>query len=164
MDSDALLKLINDLCETFGRARVTRTLAEYADTGHERAHLVAQAEYWDSTVSIQYRDIATAVHTALPQPLTPAAFMPVRLRSAGTVELHTTDSLGRPVVIPLTGEQSLALGVHLTAHAAVGLDRAGTKVAQALPRIPASAAMHSPTPTPTPTAAPTAIGVAQVAA
>jgi hypothetical protein len=159
MDSNALLKLIKEMCEAFGRARVTQTLAESADTGHERARLVAQAEYWDSTVGNQYRDIAAALHAALPQPLTPAGFMPVRLRSAGTVELHTIDTLGRPVVIAMTGEQSLALGVHLTAHAAVGLDRAGTRVAQALPRIPASAAMHSPTPT-----AATATGVAQVAA
>ena len=69
-------------------------------------------------------------------PPTPAeieAFMPVRTRPNGHVELHARDQHARAVVVALTGAEAMLLGVHLTAHAAVGLDRTGAKVDRVLP-------------------------------
>ncbi|MGC9667429.1 hypothetical protein ACNTMW_12840 [Planosporangium sp. 12N6] len=135
-NADAVLTSITALCEAYAKAHVARTVAEHATTIEERDHHLARAHYWDTEARTRYAAIADAVQATLARRAQVEAFLPVRTLPNGHVEIHARDQHARPVVVALTGAQAVTVGVHLTAHAAIGLDRTGTNVDRVLPPIP----------------------------
>jgi hypothetical protein len=128
-----LLVSINELCEAYAKAQMSRFLAGHSADQAEYDRHSAHAAYWDTEASNRYSAVAEAVESMAPDPADIEAFMPVRVRPNGHVELHARDQHARAVVVALTGGEAMLLGVHLTAHAAIGLDRTGAKVDRILP-------------------------------
>ncbi|MEV8515899.1 hypothetical protein [Dactylosporangium sp. NPDC051484] len=135
MTGNDLITAMNDLCVAYAKAQVAHAMAEHAADQDERAQHRAHAEYWDMTVSGQYRALTEAVGAALPDPVEVESFLPVQPLPTGEVEIRARDGHARPVLVRLSGAQALALGAHLTAYAAIGLDRINGKVAELLPRV-----------------------------
>ncbi len=131
--TDALLDSIQDLCEAYAKARVARVVAEQATSQAERDHHRARAAYWDTESRTRYSAVAEAVEAVTPDPARIEAFLPVRTLPNGRVEIHARDQNARSVVVALTGAEAVTVGVHLTAYAAIGLDRTGTKLDRILP-------------------------------
>ena len=128
-----LLASINALCEAYAKAQMSRFLAGHSSNHEEHDRHAAHADYWDTETRTRFSTVAEAVESMAPEPAEIEAFMPVRTRPNGHVELHARDQHARAVVVALTGAEAMLLGVHLTAHAAVGLDRTGAKVDRVLP-------------------------------
>lgn len=131
--AEELLTSINELCEAYAVARSTRALAQNAETTVEYNNLIARADHWDLQTAARYEALADTVETVLPRGAQVEAFLPVRVLPNGRVEIHARDQHARPVVVVLSAPEAVTVGVHLTAHAAIGLDRAGTKVHRILP-------------------------------
>lgn len=131
--AEALLASINELCEAYALARSTRALAQNAETPAEYDNLTARAEHWELSVRTRYDALAATVEAAFPRGAQVEAFLPVRVMANGRVEIHARDQHTRPVVVALSGPEAVTVGVHLTAYAAIGLDRTGTKVDRVLP-------------------------------
>lgn len=128
-----LLASINDLCEAYAKAQMARFLAGHSSDHAEHNRHAAHADYWETETRTRFSAVAEAVESMAPEPADIEAFMPVRTRPNGHVELHARDQHARAVVVALTGAEAMLLGVHLTAHAAIGLDRTGAKVDRVLP-------------------------------
>jgi hypothetical protein len=150
--STDLLGDINNLCEAYAKARVARTLAEHSadHTEHERhAHL---ADYWERESRTRYDALASTIETVAARPVQIEEFLPVRTHPSGHVEVHGRDQHARPVVVTFTGAEAVSVAIHLTAHAAIGLDRTGAKVDPLLPSVPAptppAATGRAPVPNP----------------
>ncbi|MET7821263.1 hypothetical protein [Micromonospora zamorensis] len=135
MTGDDLITDMNELCVAYAKAQVAHTLADLAADREERRKHLAHAEYWDSAVSNRYRTLTESVGAALPDPVTVESFLPVQPLPTGDIAIRARDERTRPVILRLSGTQALAVGAHLTAYAAIGLDRSGGKVAGALPPI-----------------------------
>ena len=128
-----LLASINELCEAYANAHMARFLAGHSADHAEHERHSAHAAYWDTETRTRYSAVAEAVESMAPDPADIEAFLPVRTRPNGHVELHARDQHARAVVVALTGGEAMLLGVHLTAHAAIGIDRTGAKVDRVLP-------------------------------
>lgn len=131
--AEELLASINDLCEAYALARSTRALAQNASTKAEYDNLIARADHWDLQAATRYDALADTVEAAYPRGAQVEPFLPVRVLPNGQVEIHARDQHTRPVVVALSGPEAVTVGVHLTAYAAIGLDRTGTKVDRVLP-------------------------------
>ncbi|OJF13148.1 hypothetical protein [Couchioplanes caeruleus] len=131
--AEELLTSINELCEAYALARSTRALAQHAETPAEYDNLTARAEHWELSVRTRFDALADTVEAAFPRGARIEAFLPVRVLPNGHVEIHARDQHTRPVVLALSGPEAVTVGVHLTAYAAIGLDRTGTKVDRVLP-------------------------------
>lgn len=131
--AEELLTSINDLCEAYALARSTRALAQNAETRAEYDNLITRAEHWELSVRTRYDALSDAIDAAFPRGATVEAFLPVRVLPNGHVEIHARDQHTRPVVVALSGPEAVTVGVHLTAYAAIGLDRTGTKIDRILP-------------------------------
>ena len=128
-----LLVSINELCEAYANAQMTRFLAGHSTDQAEYDRHCAHAAHWDTETRTRYSAVAEAVESMAPDPADIEAFMPVRTRPNGQVELHARDQHARAVVVALTGGEAMLVGMHLTAHGAIGLDRTGAKVDRVLP-------------------------------
>ncbi|GAB1641524.1 hypothetical protein [Krasilnikovia sp. MM14-A1259] len=131
--TEAILTAINELCEAHAKAQVARGVAEQAPTKAGRDDHLSRAQYWDRQTHTLHRALVDVVRTVTPPPSRVETFLPVRTLPNGHVELHARDQHSRPVVVALTGAEAVTVGVHLTAHAAIGLDRTGTRVDRVLP-------------------------------
>lgn len=158
-----LLASIVELCEVYARAETTRALAEHADTRAEHDTLIARASHFNRQARTRYDALTTAVGAVLPRTAHVETFLPVRTLPDGRVEIHATDQHARPVVVALTGAEAVTVGVHLTAYAAIGLDRTGTKVDRVLPPMITQAPLAVTDDTPPTTGTP-AIGDASATA
>jgi hypothetical protein len=135
-NSTDLLAEINDLCEAYAKARVARALAEHsADHAEHERHATA-ADYWERESRTRYDALVPAIETVAARPVQIEEFLPVRTHPSGHVEVHARDQYARPVVVTFTGAEAVSLAIHLTAHAAIGLDRTGAKVDPLLPAVP----------------------------
>lgn len=128
-----LLTSINQLCEAYANAHMARFLAGHSADHAEHERHLAHAAYWDTETRTRYNAVAEAIEYLAPDRADVEAFLPVRTLPNGNVEIHARDQHARPVVVALTGAQAVTVGVHLTAHAAIGLDRTGTRVDRILP-------------------------------
>jgi hypothetical protein len=133
MNADDLLNAINDLCEAYGKAKTCRTLAAHSAEAADHENLIARATHWDQLVNVHFQTVATAVHHWLPRRAYAETFLPVRPLDCGAVELHARDDERRRIVVQLNAAEAFALGAHLTAFAAIALDRTGAKIAPILP-------------------------------
>lgn len=133
MNADDLLNAINELCKAYAKGKTCRILAAHSSEPADHENLTARAGHWDHVVNIHFKTVAEAVHHWLPRQTHAEPFLPVRPLTGGDVELHTRDDTRRRVVIRLSGAEAFALGAHLTAFAAIALDRSGTRVAPLLP-------------------------------
>ena len=136
--AEAVLALVNEVCGIYAQAKAARATAGYLGAEAERAHVLARAAHWDTLVSDRYRALVTAVQAVLPEAARVERFMPVRPLANGDVELHAHDTKARRLVVLLTGVQALAVGAHLTAYAAISLDRIGQKLDGGLPLVKAA--------------------------
>jgi hypothetical protein len=136
-NSDDLLDQINDLCEAYAKARVARTLAEHSADHIEHQRHATAADYWEHEWRTRYDALASTIETVAARPVQIEEFLPVRTRPSGHVEVHARDQHARPVVVTFTGAEAVSVAIHLTAHAAIGLDRTGAKVDPLLPAVPA---------------------------
>jgi hypothetical protein len=131
-----LLTSINELCEAYAQAQMSRFLAGHSADHTEYDRHTAHADYWEREARTRYDALAPAIEAATLQPAQVEQFLPVRTLANGHVEIHARDQHARPVVVRLTGAEAVTVGVHLTVHAAIGLDRNGAKVDQVLPPVP----------------------------
>jgi hypothetical protein len=148
-----LLDQINDLCEAYAKARVARALAEHSTDHAEHERHASLADYWDRESRTRYDTLALTIETVAARPVQIEEFLPVRTRANGHVEVHARDQHSRPAVLTFTGAEAVSVAIHLTAHAAIGLDRTGTKVDPLLPPLPgatAPAAVTGRAPVPNP--------------
>ena len=72
-----------------------------------------------------------------------------RCVNTGHVEVHARDTTQRPIVLSLTATQALTLGAHVSAHAAIALDRSGAKLDTALAALTATGTAAPVIPGPT---------------
>ncbi len=133
--ADNILAGINALCEAYAKAQIARIEAHYAATAEQHAHCKARGEYWDAAVSSQYQALLVTLQEALPDPVAVETFVPVRALPSGDVEVHGRDQNNRRVALHLTGAQAIAIGTHLSAYAAIGLDRAGVRINEYMPPV-----------------------------
>jgi hypothetical protein len=131
-----LLAEINDLCEAWARARVARVLAEHSADHAEHERHANVADYWEQESRTRYDALVPTIETVAARPVQIEEFRPVRTRPSGHVEIHARDQHARPVVVTFTGAEAVSVAIHLTAHAAIGLDRTGAKVDPLLPAVP----------------------------
>lgn len=146
--ADTVLNSIDALCDAYAKAKVAYTVANHADTKTERDHHIARSQYWNSEAQNHYSSLTEAIHTLAPDRTHVETFLPVRVLPNGHVEIHTRDQHGRQIVVVLTTAEAVAIGVHLTAHAAASLDRTGTMLHRILPPLPTQppvATTHTPT-------------------
>ena len=128
-----LLDEINDMCEAYAKARVARVLAEQSTDHAEHDHHASVADYWERESRTRYDALASTIETVAARPVQIEEFLPVRTHPSGHVEVHGRDQHARPVVVTFTGAEAVSVAIHLTAHAAIGLDRTGAKVDRVLP-------------------------------
>jgi hypothetical protein len=140
--ADAVIALANEVCGLYARAEVARAMAGHTASEAEHAHLSARAQYWDTLVNEQWAALAATITAALPSLAQVEPFMPVRPLTNGHVELHAHDTAAHRVVVLLSGAQALAVGAHLTAYAAISLDRIGQRLDPALPPVKAAPPFH----------------------
>ncbi|MFC7527539.1 hypothetical protein [Actinoplanes sp. GCM10030250] len=131
-----LLAEINDLCEAWARARVARVLAEHSADHAEYERHANVADYWERESRTRYDALVPTIESVASRPVQIEKFMPVRTLPSGHVEVHAHDQHARPVVVTFTGAEAVSVAIHLTAHAAIGLDRTGAKVDPLLPAVP----------------------------
>jgi len=136
--AEAIIALANEIGDLHARAEVARALAGHSASHDEHANLTAHATHWDTLVSERWTALVEATQAALPDAARPQEFMPIRPLSNGHVELQAHDTTGRPLVVLLSGAQALAVGAHLTAYAAISLDRIGQKLDAGLPHLQAA--------------------------
>jgi hypothetical protein len=136
--AEAVLALVNDLCGLYAEARAARATVAFLAGEAERAHVLARAAHWDTLVSDRYRALAEAIQATHPEAAQVERFMPVRPLGNGHVELHAHDVTARRFVVLFTGAQALAVGAHLTAYAAISLDRIGQRPDPGLPHVKAA--------------------------
>ncbi|MDI6101187.1 hypothetical protein QLQ12_21465 [Actinoplanes sp. NEAU-A12] len=135
--AERLLAEMSDLCEAYAREQVARALAEHSADHNEHQLHTNRADYWGGETLARYNALVTAITAAVPQEAEAQLeeFRPVRTLANGHVEIHARDQHARPVVVRFTGAEAVTVGVHLTVHAAIGLDRTGAKVDQVLPPV-----------------------------
>jgi hypothetical protein len=138
MTAEAVVALANEVCDFHARAEVARALAGHSASHAEHANLTADAAHWDALVRERWSALVEAIEVVLPGAALPEEFMPVRPLSNGHVELQAHDTAGCRVVVLLSGAQALAVGAHLTAYAAISLDRIGQKLDGGLPHLGAA--------------------------
>lgn len=139
MNGDTIMRAMNELCVSYAKSQVAHAMAEHAADPDERAQHMQAVTYWDTAVSHQHRALAELLDKAFTAEAELESFLPVQALPTGDVMIRARDEQTRPVVLRLTCQQALAVGAHLTAYAAIGLDRSGGKVAQALPNVDAAA-------------------------
>jgi hypothetical protein len=133
-----LLDEINHMCEAYAKARVARVLAEQSTDHAEHDHHASVADYWERESRTRYDALVPTIETVAARPVQIEEFLPVRTLPNGHVEVHARDQHARPVVATFTGAEAVSVAIHLTAHAAIGLDRTGVKVDPLLPAVPVS--------------------------
>jgi hypothetical protein len=133
--ADRLLAAINALCEAYAKAQTARVDAHHATTEAQYEHGKARAAYWDAQVSAHYQTLIATMQKTVPAPTQIEAFLPVRLRPDGHVEVHAHDDTARPFVVRMTGAEAVALAVHLTAYGAISRDRTGQHLDPILPPV-----------------------------
>lgn len=150
MTVSALLAAVHQLCHAYARAEVSRTLAGYTDDPARRALDLEVAQHWDGAVRHRFEALNSALNDLIPDVIHAETFLPVRPLSTGDVHLHLRDQQARTVLVRFTAAEAVAVGAHLTAYAALGLDRTGGKVAAVLPPIdhPLTTATEPPAPPP----------------
>ncbi|GAB1644347.1 hypothetical protein KRMM14A1259_47700 [Krasilnikovia sp. MM14-A1259] len=131
--ADDLLSAISDLCEVYAKAQTTRTLAHHAPNRAEYDNLTDRAQHWDLSFRTRFDALTDAIQAVAPRAAQVEQFRPVRVLSNGHVEIRARDQRNHPVIVALTGPEAVTVGVHLTAYAAIGLDRTGAKVDRVLP-------------------------------
>jgi hypothetical protein len=144
--AEQIVALVTDLAEIYGTAKATRTFAQDAASRAEYDNLIARANYWDGEVDARYAALVAALHEWLPA--APETFLPVQVLPNGSVEIRARDGAARPVVVRFTAAQALALGAHLAAYAAIGIDRTADKITAHLPAVPATPAFTATRATP----------------
>lgn len=144
LTAEAILAAVDQVCVLYARAEVARAMTGLSGSDAEYAHLRARADHWDALGSQMYQALAATVHAGLPNAARVERFMPVRPLSNGHVELHADDTAARRVVVLFTGAQALAVGAHLTAYAAISLDRIGQKLDPGLPHVKAAPPLTDP--------------------
>ncbi|MEV6299877.1 hypothetical protein AB0M02_10785 [Actinoplanes sp. NPDC051861] len=130
-----LLAEVNDLCEAYAKARVARVLAEHSADHAEHERHATLADYWERESRARYDALVDTIETVAPRSVQIEEFLPVRTLPNGYVEVHARDQRARPVVAIFTGAEAVSVALHLTAHAAIGLDRTGAKVDPLLPAL-----------------------------
>jgi ribosomal protein L16 Arg81 hydroxylase len=154
---DDILALINSLCITWADAQLAHERSRTAATPEIHADQHARAQRAHEATQQHYNALQELLTTSVPDDVNAEEFLPVQPLPTGEVAIHARDDHANSVRLRLTGAQALTLGAHLTAYAAISLDRSGFKVAEALPRLPADVEppMHpapalSPAPAPSP--------------
>jgi hypothetical protein len=152
------MRLVDELCVVYAKMRVAKTMAEYTGDPEARAKHLELARYWDNAGRALHHAISETLRQALTTEAEMETFLPVQPLPTGEVTVRARDEHDWPFVIRLTPPQALAVGAHLTAYAAIGLDRTGAKAADVLPPIatnpPFVAPMFIPRPGPAPAAHP----------
>ncbi len=146
---DDILAVINILCITWADAQVAHERSRTAAAPEVRADQYARAQQAHEVTQQHYAALVELLADSVPDDVSAEAFLPVQPLPTGEVAIHGRDDQANSVRLRLTGAQALTVGAHLTAYAAISLDRCGLKVAEALPSLsidPASA----PTPVPSP--------------
>ncbi|WP_327002712.1 hypothetical protein OHA72_47690 [Dactylosporangium sp. NBC_01737] len=131
------MRLVEESCTAYAKLQVAKTMAEYTGDPEARAKHLDVARYWDAAGRALHRRIGETLDNALTVEVTVETFLPVQPLPTGEISLRAHDERHRPFVVRLTTAQALAVGTHLTAYAAIGIDRTGGKVAEALPPITA---------------------------
>ncbi|MEU1808400.1 hypothetical protein [Micromonospora aurantiaca (nom. illeg.)] len=149
-----IMRLVDELCVAYAKVQVAQTMAEYTADPEARAKHLDVGRYWSRAGRALHRTISGKLDDALTAEAAVESFLPVQPTSSGEIAFRARAEGDRPVVVRLTATQALAVGAHLTAYAAVGLDRTGGKVADVLPPIGAAAPFIPPTFIPTPAPAP----------
>ncbi|MEU0558459.1 hypothetical protein [Dactylosporangium sp. NPDC006015] len=144
MNGDTIMRAMNELCVSYAKSQVAHAMAEHAADPDERARHVQAVKYWDAAVSRQHRALAEMLDDAFTAEAEVESFLPVQPLPTGDVVVRARDERTRPVVVRLTCQQALAVGAHLTAYAAIGLDRSSGKVAEVLPKVDAAPPFISP--------------------
>ncbi|GIF04662.1 hypothetical protein [Actinoplanes siamensis] len=156
---DDILAVINNLCITWADAQVAYERSRTAATPEVHAAQYARAQHANEVTQRHYAALVDLLADSVPDDVSAEAFLPVQPLPTGEVAIHARDDRANSVRLRLTGAQALTVGAHLTAYAAISLDRSGLKVAEALPQLPTDQAtpMH-PAPvapsSPAPTSAP----------
>jgi len=150
-----LVAAINELCSEYARASVARAMSQHASDAQERAHHLRHAEHWLGKANARWTQVVASVEATMADTADVEAFRPVRPLPNGQVEIHVRDHNARPLVMRFTGAEAFAVGAHLTAYAAIGLDRAGQRVESGLPHLPTTAPALHPAPAPADSANPT---------
>lgn len=154
-DAEQVTGLLADIVrwgEAYATAHTSAAFAHMATTRAEYDRLKARAEHWDRQARDLFDAIASAVGTIPGDAAKVDKFMPVRALPNGHVQLHARDQYARPVVVGLTFAEAVSIGVHLTAYAAIGLDRTGNHVDRVLPALPTEAPVATTAAPPTGTA------------
>ncbi|WP_203714483.1 hypothetical protein [Asanoa siamensis] len=138
MTATELVAAINELCSEYARASVARALSQHAGDAEEHAHHLRHAEHWLGKANTRWTEVVASVEATVVDTVDIEAFRPVRPLPNGQVEIHACDHNARPLVMRFTGAEAFAVGAHLTAYAAIGLDRAGQRVESGLPHLPAT--------------------------
>lgn len=155
-DGGNIMRLVDELCVAYANMRIAKTMAEYTDDAEARTKHLGTARYWDTTGRALHHTISKTLGHALTAEAGVESFLPVQPMPTGEVTLRARDDRNNPVVVWFTPAQALAVGAHLTAYAALGLDRTGGKVADALPPIATQPPFIAPKFIPTPGPAPAA--------
>lgn len=150
MTVSALLAAVQQLCQSYARAEVSRTLAGYAEDAARRAEDLHVAQHWDGAARHQFDNLAQTLNDLIPEVINAESFLPVRPLSTGDVHLFLRDRQARSVVVRFTGAEAVAVGTHLTSYAAIALDRCGMKLTPVLPPVerPFTATAEVPPPPP----------------
>lgn len=155
-DGADIMRLVDELCIAYAKVQVAQTMAEFTSDPEARAKHLGVARYWTDAGRKLHRTISESLDDALTAEASLESFLPVQPTPTGEVALRAHDAQHRPVVVRLTATQALAVGAHLTAYAAIGLDRTGRKVADVLPPIATQPPFIAPKAIPTPGPAPAA--------
>ncbi|MFI1989718.1 hypothetical protein [Actinoplanes sp. NPDC020271] len=156
---DDILDLIHNLCITYADSQVAHERSRVAATAEVHADQLARSVRAHEVMQGYYTALVDLLADSVPDDVSAEAFLPVQPLSTGEVAIHARDDQANSVRLRLTGAQALTVGAHLTAYAAISLDRSGLKVAEVLPPLPADPAtpMHPPSvapSSPAPAAAP----------
>ncbi|MER7273514.1 hypothetical protein ABT369_03560 [Dactylosporangium sp. NPDC000244] len=151
-----IMRLVDELCVAYAKVQVAQTMAEYTADLEARAKHLGVAKYWSNAGRALHRTISETLDDALTAEAAVESFLPVQPMPSGEVAFRARDERDRPVVVRLSAVQALAVGSHLTAYAAIGLDRTGGKAADVLPPIATAAPFIPPKFIPAPGPAPAA--------
>ncbi|GAA0490894.1 hypothetical protein Ade02nite_23350 [Paractinoplanes deccanensis] len=141
--------MVNSLCMTWAAAQVAHERSRTATNPETQADQHARAQHAHELTQQHYDALLALLTASVPDDVSAEAFLPVQPLPTGEVAIHARDDRANSVRLKLTGVQALTVGAHLTAYAAISLDRSGLKVAEALPPLPADpAASVHPAPSP----------------
>ncbi|MBB2943246.1 hypothetical protein FB565_002959 [Actinoplanes lutulentus] len=148
---DDILAAINSLCITYADSLVAHERSRTATTAEAHADQYARSLRAHEVTQENYAALLEMLVDTVPYDVSAEEFLPVQPLPTGEVALHARDDHANSVRLKLTGAQALTVGTHLTAYAAISLDRSGVRVAEALPSLTAGPETPMyPAPTPSP--------------